>query len=427
MSMRKYANRLISKYLESQARRVLTKYRPRIVAVGGSVGKTSTKLAIATVLSQKYQVLAQVGSYNTEIGMPLAILKLELPGQLYNPFGWLWLFLRAGLAYRSDYPWQIIVLELGTDRPGDMAKLLSYIKPDVGVITAVTVEHMAGFGSIKAVLDEEFELARASRRVLLNGDDVLLSQKRRQLDKIIRSFGLDKGDYLFKVGLHGLDGIVGELSLAGRQITIRTNLIARHGLYALTAAAGVADLFDLNQEQIISGLEEFRPLPGRMNPLAGLNDSMIIDDSYNSSPDAAIAALETLYTLPAKRRLAVLGSMNELGSYSKEGHESVGEWCAKLDRLIIIGAEAKRYLLPRALKSGLAAKKAKAFSSPYAAGSYLAKQVKPGDLILVKGSQNGIFAEEAVKKLLANPADSGKLARQTGFWQKRKAAQFKLK
>src|SRR5687767_6094150 len=127
--MRRFVKNLIIKHLESQAKRILRRHRPKVVAVAGSVGKTSTKLYTASMLRQKYRVLAHPGSYNTDIGVPLSILDLHRPEHLLNPLAWVMLMIQANLRYRRNYPFDVIVLELGTDKPGDINYLMRYLKP----------------------------------------------------------------------------------------------------------------------------------------------------------------------------------------------------------------------------------------------------------------------------------------------------------
>jgi UDP-N-acetylmuramoyl-tripeptide--D-alanyl-D-alanine ligase len=425
--MRSIAKSYVVKYLESQAKRLLQTKRPKVIAVAGSVGKTSTKMAIATVLGQKYRVQAHLSSYNTDIGLPLSLFDARVPQQLYNPLAWAWLLFSIHRRYRRRYPYDVVVLEVGTDRPGDVGKLMKYVHPYIGVITAITPEHMEGFGSMEAVVEEEFVLAHNSHKVLLNASDVMLNMKKKDLKPSqVITFGVDKGDYWFSRTDKNTALMSGELHLKNHNLMVDLKLVGRHGLFAVTAAAAAAELLKLSPQQIKQGVEAIKPVAGRMNPLPGVSGSLIIDDSYNSSPDAAIAALASLQELPGGRKLAILGSMNELGAYSAEGHENVGRWAGKLALLVTVGDEAKKHLVQAAIKAGLSKAKIKSFDSPYKAGKYVKDQLKKGDVVLVKGSQNGIFTEEAAKMLLADEADVEQLVRQNSFWQKRKAKQFPL-
>jgi UDP-N-acetylmuramoyl-tripeptide--D-alanyl-D-alanine ligase len=160
-----------------------------------------------------------------------------------------------------------------------------------------------------------------------------------------------------------------------------------------------------------------------MRTLPGVSSTTLIDDTYNSSPSAVKAALEVLYQTQAGQRICILGDMNELGEQSPAEHRAVGEYCdpKKLDLVVTIGAESQKSLAPAAEKNGC---EVKSFDSPYEAGDYVKQHLRQGAVILAKGSQNRIFAEEALKKLLRDPADAGQLVRQSPYWLKVKNQQF---
>jgi UDP-N-acetylmuramoyl-tripeptide--D-alanyl-D-alanine ligase len=172
-------------------------------------------------------------------------------------------------------------------------------------------------------------------------------------------------------------------------------------------------------------LAAIRPVNGRMHALPGINGSTIVDDTYNSSPEAVVAAMEALAKAPVTgRRIALLGSMNELGPDSPRYHEAAGAAAAGVDLLITVGADANTHLGPAAVRAGLDPSRCHAADSPYTAGDYLATILGPGDVLLAKGSQNGVFCEEALKVLLADPADAAHLVRQSPGWLRLKARQF---
>lgn len=199
--------------------------------------------------------------------------------------------------------------------------------------------------------------------------------------------------------------------------------IAEPRLYAVAGAVAVARELGMAPSEIKAGLDKLKPVAGRMQKLAGINGSIIIDDTYNASPPAMKAALDTLYRLDAPQKIAVLGNMNELGNYSQAAHEEIGSYCdpKKLDLVITLGPDANKYLAPAAEAKGC---KVQQFDDPYSVGEYLKSIIKNGALILVKGSQNRVFAEEAVKLLLADPKDAKKLVRQSEAWLKIKAKDF---
>lgn len=417
--MKPLLRRLITKRLEAAAVSLVAKNQDlKIVAVGGSVGKTSTKLAIATVLRQKYRVLVHEGNYNSELGLPLSLFELEVPAKVTAIGGWLKLLRAVERKLSRPYPYDVVVLELGTDHPGDIPHFMTYLKPDIGLVTAIAPEHMEYFGSLKAVAEEEFSLLEGSRSVVLQTDDPELSQRRERVDgKVASTYG-ETGQ------VHWAGG--NTLCLGGHLGTIRLEpkVWGDHSRLALLAAAAVAVELSLNEKQIQAGLNRVRSAPGRMQLLDGKDGIRLIDDTYNSSPNAVLAALVTLRQMTKGRKIAVLGQMNELGAYSREAHETVGRAARDLDLLLTLGSDANTILGPAAVKAGLDHAKWKSFDSPFDAGRWLAEAAKTGDTILFKGSQNGVFAEEAIKPLLADPADQARLVRQSPSWLARKAKQF---
>lgn len=422
-NVKKLPRRCVARMLEYQVSRLLREKRPLVVAVTGSVGKTSTKLAIAHVLKNGYNVQAHSGNYNSEISLPLSIFDIDLPKTLINPLAWLKIVASMGAKIRH-YPYTALVLEMGADEPLDIRKFMRYIHPDIGVLTAIAPVHTEQFGTVQAVLDEKWALALSSKAVLYNqDDDRLRKQSKRLKNRQTGSFGLDSGEFHFKKLRQTKTGHSTEMYIDSQDITVSTKLLGKHSLYALLAAAGVGYLCHIPVPVIKKALQSWQPTPGRMNTLKGKKQSLIIDDSYNSSPTATIAAIDTLVS-QSGRHIAVLGSMNELGSYEAEGHRLVGHSCSQIDRLVTIGQAANDYIAPAARKAGLKENQIKTFLSPYEAGEYVASLIKKGDVVLVKGSQNKVFAEEAIKPILANQKDINQLVRQSGEWLRKKKTQF---
>lgn len=418
---------LVTKLLEHQARRLLKKYHPKIVAVTGSVGKTSTKLAIATVLSQKYKVLAHYGSYNTPIALPMAIFNMHLPLRLRHPMSWLKVYRAMSQQLRQPYPFEVLVLELGADNPGDIAYFKRYIHPDIAVVTAVAEEHMEYFGTIDAVAQEELSVASFANLTLINRDDISTQYTKYVPDGInLDTFGTSGvAEYRFVVDNYAPgQGFAGKfISPEFRQQPMTLHVVGEHNIRAAVAAGTVGIKMGLSAEQVAAGMQEIRPVNGRMNLLRGMEGTTIIDDTYNASPISMIAALQTLYKFPAPQHIAILGSMNELGAYSKEAHEQVGKACdpGLLDWVITIGAEAKKYLAPAAQARGC---RVTSVMSPYDAGAEAHRLMQSGAVILAKGSQNGVFAEEAVKVILHSTEEESALVRQTLDWVAIKEKQF---
>ena len=410
-TMKAAFRRLIRPLLETQVKRLIARHHLKVVAVAGSVGKTTTKAAIATVLAEKYRVRVQSGNYNDTVSVPLAAFDLTMPGLIINPFAWIDRLVRMEIAIWSEPTVDVLVLELGTDKPGEIPHFMSYLTPDIGVITAIAPEHMEYFKTIEAVADEEFALARGAKQAVLNDtfDRLRLLAKNLKVEPIWYS---DKTLKPFESHLI-------------KDHSWQAAYWPSHIRQALGAAVAVGELMKLTHAQITSGIANFKGVAGRMQILNGLDNSLIIDDTYNSSPDAIIAAMDYFTNLPVTgRRIAIMGRMNELGDNSPKYHTEVGPACAGVDYLITIGDMATDYLGPAAVAAGLDPSRFKPADSPVAAGEFVRSLLKPGDVVLVKGSQNGVYAEEATKLLLANPADANRLVRQSATWIATKRAQF---
>jgi UDP-N-acetylmuramoyl-tripeptide--D-alanyl-D-alanine ligase len=207
------------------------------------------------------------------------------------------------------------------------------------------------------------------------------------------------------------------------EVPITLQLIGNQSIKSAAAAAAVAAKLGLTSRQVAVGLSRLSPVSGRMQALRGLKDSVLIDDTYNSSPLATKAALDTLYEIEAPQRIAILGSMNEFGDMSAQAHEQVGSMCdpQKLAWVVTIGSEAKQFLAPAATKKGC---QVRSFMSPYDAGSFAHSVLEENAVVLAKGSQNGVFAEEALKILLHSTEDESRLVRQSPYWLGVKAKQF---
>ncbi len=407
--------------LEWQVRRLRARHDITVVAVVGSIGKTSTKLAIAHSLEVSRRVIYQTGNYNDRVTVPLVFFGHKLPA-LFNVWAWTKIFFANERTIRLPYFYDVAVLELGTDQPGDIAEF-AYVKPDVAVVTAITPEHMEYFKTLDAVAAEELAVCDYSKAVLVNADDTPADYLR---DRQVMTYGQqDSRDYFATdYNSHSLDGGQAKLHLPqGLTVDAPVKILGNQGVKIILAAAGAGHMVGLSAEELQKGLQEVKPFAGRMQILPGIKGSTIIDDTYNASPAPVIAGLDVLYAADAPQRIAILGNMNELGDYSQQAHAEVGAYCRpeKLDLVVTIGADAERYLLPEAHRQGCAVH---AFSSPYDAGEFVRGQMQPSAVVLAEGSQNRVFAEEALKVLLREPSDAQKLVRQSDYWMSVKRKQF---
>ena len=414
---------MFKNYVQKKLEKYVVKYFEKhpdvkLVVVAGSVGKTSTKRAIATLLTQKYRVALHEGNHNTHMSAPLAILGIQYPTNVKSVGAWISVFRAARQRIKQPSSVDVIVQEIGTDRPGDIAHFASYLKPTIAVITAVTPEHMEFFQTIEAVAQEELTAANFSELAIINRDDIdgrfadFLTNSR--IDTYgttgVAEYRFEQQDFTVESGYSGLV-ITPEFD---QPIPAKIKVAGEHSLRPAMGAVAVAVKLGLSPEQISNGLALLKPVPGRMNILRGIHETIIIDDSYNSSPVAASSAIQTLYSLQAPQRIAVLGSMNELGASSQLEHEKIGALCDPnlLSWVITIGDEAEKFLAPIARQRGC---QVKSFKSAIEAGGFALSVVEEGAAILVKGSEGGIYAEEAVKVLCVMSEDD-ELVRQSQAW-----------
>jgi UDP-N-acetylmuramoyl-tripeptide--D-alanyl-D-alanine ligase len=419
-SPKKAGRALLCTILEWQVQRLRKRHSFKVVAVAGSVGKTSTKTAIARLVQTSLRVRWQEGNYNDRVTVPLIFFGHQEPG-IFNIPAWLRIIVHNERAIRGEYPYDVVVAELGTDGPGFMGEF-AYVRPDLAIVTAITPEHMEYFGTLDAVAAEELTILDFSETTIINSDDAPSAYLRH---KTYQSYGTgNTADYQIVSRVSaGLQGQTVVFALYKQRLTLTIPLLGAQGAKIALAALAAAHALGMTQKAIAAGAKAITAYAGRMQLLPGIRGSMLIDDTYNASPVAVMAALDVLYDLETPQRIALLGNMNELGAYSAEAHRSVGDYCdpTKLDMVLALGPDAIQYLAPAAIAKGCTVK---TFTSPYAAGEYIKKHLKKGAVVLAKGSQNRVFAEEAIKGLLADPADAIKLVRQSPYWLHVKKQQF---
>lgn len=427
--------KLLKYKLKILAKLIIWRYQPKVVGISGSIGKTTAKEAINLVLEDKYRVRTSYKNYNNEFGLPLTIIGSKSPGKNY--FAWLGVFIKAFclLVYKNKkYP-EILVLEMGIDRPGDMNYLTSIIKPQIAVITAVSYSHLEYFGSILNIKKEKQHLVEAlssSGLAILNFDSALVKEMKNIAKARVVSFGIKAENvdlkaqdviYNFEKGLYELSGINFKLNSDGAVVPVAMkNVISEPAIYAALAALAVAREFKIPVLEAATKLRNFSLPPGRMNILPGIKHSFIIDDTYNSSPEAALSAISILGKMSIDsqaHKYAVLGDMLEIGAYTIEGHRLVGRKIKELgiDYLVAVGERARDFMRG-AKDSGMAKDKIFFFDYPKEAARFLQHRLQSGDLLLVKGSQ-GARMEKIVKEIMAEPDRAEEfLVRQELEWKK---------
>ncbi len=417
--------------LSQEAKILLRRRSPFIIAVTGSVGKTTTKDAIYTILKSKYRVRKSEKSFNSEIGIPLTILGL--PNAWNNPFLW-FKNLLEGLfiaLFSRDYP-DYLVIEAGVDRPGDMQRLTTWLKPDVTVLTRFpeVPVHVEYFASPEEVIKEKMHLAYALKAegiLVYNHDDVLIQNELENVrnkaigySRYLESHFTAREDEILYYDDVPTGGIF-TLHHLGQEYKVKyLGSVGLQLVYTYTGAIAVASVVGVSPEEAIKALVDHEPPNGRMRIIKGLKGTTLIDDTYNSSPVATTQALHTLGEIKhAKRKIAVLGDMMELGRFSQLEHEKVGGEAAKMvDILVTIGVRAHK-IAEGALENGLHEANILQYEDALVAGRELQNLINPGDVLLIKASQS-IRAEKIVEEIMAEPERASELlVRQDEEWQRR--------
>lgn len=418
----------VQKRLENYVRKYFVRHpEVRLVVVSGSAGKASTKRAIATVLSKQFRVRLDEGSHGTHLSTPLGILGIEYPERTRSVGAWLRVLLAARKRIKDAADVDVIVQEITGEAPGMMAQYSTYILPTITVVTAVTPERMELFGSVEKIAEEELTLVNFSQMALINRDDVEGRFASFLTNKAIDTYGTTSAaEYRYEYSDFSLaDGYKGQFISpdAPEPFAAELHVAGEQSLRPIIAAMAVGQKLGMLPATIVVGASEIRPAAGHMNVLRGINDSIIIDDTSSSSPATATAALQTLYMIQAPQEIVVFGSMNELGALSATEHEKLGKLCDPnlLEWVITIGSEAEQYLAPAARTRG---NQVKSFKSALQAGAFLHKVLAKGSVVLVKGSVQDIYAEEAIKMVLHETSEDHELVRQTPEWLAQKRAYF---
>ena len=427
--MKSFFKKLLQFHLALAAKAVLKKYQPDIVGVTGSVGKTSAKDAIYTVLSPKFPARRNVKNYNNEIGLPLTIIGAETGGN--SALGWLGVFAKVfGLLLKRDrnYP-RILVLEMGVDRIGDMKYLTALAPCKVGVVTSVAPVHLEYFKTLEKITQEKSVIVTHLKKdgwAVLNGDNEYVAGMAEHVRAKVLTYGFGaqcavraKEINISENSEREVVGLSFKLAYDGSTVPVLLpNVLGEHFIYAALSAAAVAIAYGLNLLEIAEALRGFAAPRGRMNLIAGVKGTYIIDDSYNAGPDSMAAAVNTLGKIKTRAdKYAVLGDMLELGDYTEEGHRLIGRaiWESGISYLITVGERAK-LIAAEAQKCGLEGDNAYSFDNSTEAGRFLQARIKPGDFILVKGSQ-GMRMEKVTKEIMAEPLRAGALlVRQDKSW-----------
>lgn len=390
-------SKLLQKYLRFWAKVYLKRSKPKIVAITGSISKTSTKEAIFEVLKIKFgtDIRKSEGNLNNETGVPLSILGYK---KSPNKF-WQWLPIVIGIKLRALFgkKFKVLVLEMAADKPGDIQYLTNFVQPDIACLTSIAPAHMAAFGSIEKIVQEKTDLIKAlscGGWAILNIDDENL----RKLSFADRSEVLtyaieEKADIMAKNIITEIDDFkpktLFQISSEKYKFRAAVPTLGRvWNVYSALAAVAVGSIFEMSPSDIARGLENIRSEAHRMSVLKGKNNILLIDDSYNANPLSMKAALDVLNFLPENgRKIAVLGDMLEIGQISAKAHELIGQYANEVaNEVVSVGTESQKY------------NSKVHFKNAEIAGDYLLANAQRNDIILIKASR-AIGLDKVVERL----------------------------
>jgi UDP-N-acetylmuramoyl-tripeptide--D-alanyl-D-alanine ligase len=430
--------KLLEAYLGWCAQRAIMRDKPAIIAIGGSVGKTSTRNAISLTLEALFkpeEFRTSIKNYNNEIGLPISVFAKPMPGRYLGR--WLDLLLTATL-YAIGYKkltMRYLVLEMGADHPGDLDYLLKIAQPQVAIITAMGAEHIEFFGSVEAAVLEERKILKAlseDGEAILNTDDGFTWESKSLVKGEAIGFG-KRADALVRIESTQVVFDENNFEESGLEVNLKVmgyhdfklmlkGVFGEPNAYSVAAALAFCLSMDHDLQPAVDAMcKNFKGMPGRTRLIKGIKKTVILDDTYNAQPQAMVSAINDLHKFPVLdggRRIAVLGDMLELGETAVNEHEKIGKMIvdSNVDILICCGTLG-RVIAEKAIINGMEAGKVKMFEKSEDAGYYLQQEViQANDVILVKGSQ-GIRMEKIVKELMADPLRAEELiVRQTPEW-----------
>jgi UDP-N-acetylmuramoyl-tripeptide--D-alanyl-D-alanine ligase len=345
-----------------------------LVGVTGSTGKTTTKEAIAHVLSTRFRVLKSEGNFNNHFGLPLMLLKLEPEHD-------------------------IAVIEMGMSHAGEIAALAKIAQPEIGVVTNVAPVHLEFFESVAGIARAKYELIEAlpaGGRAILNGDDEYVSQFGRDFHGKVIGYGLRPPADVRAENIRqlGSEGSAFDLVVGSHREKAVLHLVGTHNIYNALAAVAVGLERGLSPSEAVAALTSLAPADKR-GQVVKLGNITIINDCYNCNPKALEAMVDALAAMPAKRRIVVVGAMLELGPAGDDLHRQAGRYIAdkKIDRLLGVKEQAQ-LIVEAARQAGM---QADFVATPEEAGEWLARETRDGDVVLLKASR-GVKLERALEK-----------------------------
>ncbi|MBT4384501.1 UDP-N-acetylmuramoyl-tripeptide--D-alanyl-D-alanine ligase [Candidatus Peregrinibacteria bacterium] len=413
---------LVFQGLSYLARHKLHKVKPKIVGITGSAGKTCAKDAIAAVLQRHFKVKKSQKNINSEFGAAFTILD-----QNSSINSWVkWpkvIFKSIKNAFTNLNPYEVLVMEMGIDAPGGMEDILKVVKPEIMVFLNVKNVHRGEgqFANREEIFHEKSKALIAAPKegwAILNTDDNFVKGLVDKLPCSVLTIGTEEGADLRAIDIKADSrGLQFTLAYEDKEIPVHLpDLLGACHVYMVLVATAVGFLNGMSWKAIEMELKEFTLPAGRMNKIDGKNGALIIDSSYNASPDTMEEALEVL-SMFSGRRIAALGTMNELGELAESSHLKIGKLAArKADLLVAVGQHAKS-LAEGAHRAGMSTSMIHTFASSKEAGGFLKGILEAHDVLMVKGSQNNVRMERIVRTCMKEPEQARHLlVRQEPYW-----------
>lgn len=354
-------------------------YNIPVIAITGSSGKTSTKDIVASIVAQKYNTLKTEGNFNSQLGLPLTILRLKEHNAM--------------------------VVEMGMNQLKEISALTNIAKPTIAIITNVGTSHIGNLGSRENILKAKLEilegLSEEGTLIINNDNDLLHEWNKNQTKYKVKTFGIDnKSDFMAEEIQMTQQGSTFKTVVAQNKFNVEVKVGGKHFVYNSLCAITVGNLLGIEQDKILEGIKKFELAKRRMDVNKNKNGVTIINDSYNANYDSVKAAIEYLAQIKADRKIAVLGDMLELGGFSKELHSKVGEEIAKnkINILVTVGKEAKN-ICAKAKELGVEEQNIYELESTKEAVELLNKIMQQQDAVLVKAS-NGMKFDQIIEGIM---------------------------
>lgn len=386
---------LLQSILKRFATRILQKFHPDVIAITGSIGKTSSKDAIYEVMSSLMETRKTTGNMNNEIGTPLTILGVDSVKKIFS--------ILIKTFFSKKYP-KCLVLEMGADRFGDIKYLTSFIKPKIAVVTRVASSHLEFFKDLDGVAEEKSELVKSLGEdgvAILNYDDDRVRAMSELTNASVLTYGTKKGaDVLASKIKTTREGLVFEVKYKKEKEIFKIPVIGKHYVYSALSAIACGIVYNMTLKDVGSALKKYKTPENRTSLVNGINNTIIISDIYNANPESMMAGVDVLIDIAKNekgkgKKIAVLGDMLELGEKSEELHIMIGDYIKdKVDASILVGNEMEIVY----------GELSREFDDVYwfldseSASKKIGDFIDEGDIILVKGS-HGMHMEKIVEKL----------------------------